>query len=136
MASVIVEERESECVRVCNSTAKEELKVVASESYCTSSHHSDSLLGFVDPVVFPYFWVFHVNILCLCYLRVLSSVFLFVHIYLDLCIRIYTRVNRLWPVTFLTHITFFLVHEHFFGRNMKPSRICKVITYMHDLNEV
>ena len=77
-------------------------------SYCTSSHHSDSFEGFVDPVFFSLFWVFHVNILCLCYLCVLSSVFLFVHIYLDLCIRIYTRVNRLWPVTFLTGKNFFL----------------------------
>ena len=52
-------------------------------------------------MVFPYFSVFHVNILCLCYLCVLSSIFLFVYIYLEFCIRIYIQANLLLQVTFL-----------------------------------
>ena len=91
-------------VTLPSSIDEEELKVVASESLIVIPLIIVILfLGVCgSPWFFPIFWVFHVNILCPCFLRVLSLVFLSVHIYLDLCTRIYTRVNRLWVVTFLT----------------------------------
>ena len=104
VASVTMQQREREraSVRVSNSTT------VCSQrraqgcclwvSYCTSSHHSDSISwGLWTLVVFPLFPVFHVKILCLrvfCFsgLDLVYSGYLHPHTHTS---------NRLWPVTIL-----------------------------------
>ena len=84
-------------VTLPSSVDEEELKVVASESVVVLfSHHS-----------FPYFG-FSTLISCVPVLHSWSViVFMYVHIYLDLCTRVRTRVNRLWPVAILTKGAFF-----------------------------
>ena len=81
VASVTVQHRESESVRVSNSTAicwwRRAQDCCLWVSYCTSSHYSDSVSWGVDPCGFSLLWVFHVNILCIRVLYFLSLSCLF-----------------------------------------------------------
>ena len=64
---------------------------------CNSSHHSDSVLGFVDPHGFSLSGFPRKILLFPCFLY-----YVCISVILDLCTRIHTRVKRLWPVMILT----------------------------------
>ena len=99
-------ERERESVRVSNSTTvcwqRRAQGCCLWVSYCIYSHHSDYSWGLWTPVDFPYFgfstWISCVPVLHSWFV----IVFLSLHIDLDLCTRVHTRVKRLWPVAILT----------------------------------
>ena len=92
-------------VTLLPSINEEEVKVVASESLIVNPLIIVILFLVVcgTPWFFPIFG-FPMLISCVSVsFHVLSLVFLSVRIYLDHCTRVHSRVNRLWPVTILTH---------------------------------
>ena len=94
-----------ELVTLLPSIDEEDLKVVVSESLIVISLIILILFSWVLWTLLCFFPYFGFSTLISCvpgFLRVLSLVFLPVHIYLDLCTRVHTRVNWLLPVTILT----------------------------------